>query len=593
MDLRVYIFVRIRMNLIANSLRQMKMLFIVDLSMIQPLINLFKHQTDVISDAYILLRQRLRNILIVLPTGAGKTIVKAQFAKDAFEQQKMTLVFAHRDVLLVQISLALGMLRVPHSFIVSKPTRTYITNLHIEKFGKSYWVETSPIIVVSVDAFLARLKKGTITSLLSQVRFWMMDEAHHTLKDNKWGRCIESLTRAHGIGFTATPCRGDRKGLGSHADGVFDDLIVGATMGQLIKLNRLSPYKIFSPPTRVDVTGLKLNKQGDWNSDQLAKRTDHKDITGDAVLHYQRHAAGKKAITFTCNIAHSIHVAKQFNDAGIPSRAISSKNSNSERQNALDDFNAGRIMNLVNCDLFGEGFDVPSVEVCIMLRKTESYSLFKQQFGRCLRVIAGKLFGILLDHVGNVQRHCLLLAPHEDPMWSLDRESSKQSSVVDEPIGRVCPQIDCRLFYIPFKGDRTCPNCGHTETRLEMIAHDQDWQEEKGDLIEMNIDFIDLLLAERNHVDKPINQIRDEVSYASAVVKNSIASNHLKRQYAQNLLREEMQEWCVCKGIQELWDIRTTQREFELRFGINLLRAQVLSERKALELLEKIKHDDD
>jgi len=559
----------------------------------QPLITLFKHQVDVITKAYEIWKTQLINLLIVLPTGAGKTIVKAQFAKEAYAENKRTVIFAHRDVLLVQISLALGMLMVPHSFIVSQKTRTYITNLHLEKFGRSYWVDTSPIIVVSVDAFLARLKKGTIDQARTDlINFWMMDEAHHTLKDNKWGRCISALRKAYGVGVTATPIRTDMKGLGVHADGVFHEMIVGAKMKDLIANGKLCAYKIFSPPTKVDTTGLKLNKKGDWNESDLAKRTDRSDITGDAVEHYLRLASGKKAITFTCNIAHAVHVANQFNLAGVPSLAISSNNTNAERQQALEDFKAGRIMNLVNCDLFGEGFDVPSVEVCIMLRKTESYSLFKQQFGRCLRALKGKLFGVLLDHVGNVPRHCMELAPHEDPIWSLDRAAKKKATEINEPVGRICPQKSCNLYYIPVGGDKTCPHCGHTETQAEMIEADQNWQSEKGDLVELTFDFIDMLINERANVDKPIEDVREKMAYANSVVRNSVVSNHIRRQNAQTILRGAVQDWCVCKGINELWDIKTTQREFELKFKVNVLKAQTLSERKALELAEKVKNDD-
>lgn len=553
---------------------------------------LFKHQTEVIKKTYEILKKKICNVLIVLPTGAGKTIVKAQFAKDFYNQGKVTLIFAHRDVLLVQISLALCSMRVPHNFMVSRKTRTYITNLQVEKYGQSFWDESSTIYVVSVNAFLARLKKGILDKFCKLVDRWMMDEAHHTLRKNMWGRVLAPLTNAFGIGVTATPCRSDKKGLGSDADGVFDEMIVGATMAELIVAGRLAPYKIFVPPTKVDFSGLRVNRSGDYNVDELAEVTDNADITGDAVEHYQKLAAGKKAICFTCNIQHSDHVAAQFNRSGIPARSISSNNSDDERTEALEDFKAGRILILVNCDLFGEGFDVPSVEVCIMLRKTESYSLFKQQFGRCLRVLAGKEFGILIDHVGNVQRHCLDIAPHDDPEWTLDGEPSRRSiQDIREPVGLVCSNDVCKLFYVPVGGNKTCPNCGHTETPAEVLEADKLWQAEKGDLVELTVDFIDQIMAERNHVDKPVEQIREEMHYATNVVRNSVASNHAKRQFAQNELRFEIQEWCVATGIQELWDIETTQREFELRFGINILKAQTLSERKALELLEKIRND--
>ena len=113
----------------------------------------------------------------------------------------------------------------------------------------------------------------------------------------------------------------------------------------------------------------------------------------DAICSTGAHADGRQAICFTVNIAHSEHVAKQFRDAGISAINLSSEDTTAYRTKMINKFRKGEIKVLVNCDLFGEGFDVPAVECVIMLRKTESYSLFKQQFGRALRIFEGKITG--------------------------------------------------------------------------------------------------------------------------------------------------------------------------------------------------------
>jgi len=103
-------------------------------------------------------------------------------------------------------------------------------------------------------------------------------------------------------------------------------------------------------------------------------------------------------------------------------------------------------MNLVNCDLFGEGFDAPAVEGVIMLRPTQSYSLYKQQFGRMLRKAEGKTHGILLDHVGNTIHMMTkfgLNYPHEDPEWTLDRGSKGKKSDDGEKLAETVTCTEC------------------------------------------------------------------------------------------------------------------------------------------------------
>lgn len=583
-------------------------------------ITLFKHQKNAVSAAIESWGKGHQNVLVVIPTGGGKTLIKAEFARQAVMCNEIGIAFAHRDVLLSQISDAMCMMGVRHKFIAAQATIRDITNQNLENHGDSYYDESSPIIIASVPTTAQRLAAGKLDRLIPLVKRWWMDEAHHVLAANMWGKCVLAFPYARGLGVTATPIRGDGKGLGRGVitgqtepepiysedglktligwtdpedvydnDGVFHDMFVGATMGELLEVGRLSPYKIFTKDV-IDIQGVKVTAGGDYNQNELAKRTDKADITGDVVQHYLDLAAGKQGITFCVNIAHSVNVAKEFNAAGIISIALSSKTPMKERQQAIIDFKAGRITMLVNSDLFGEGFDCPAVSCVIMLRKTESYSLFKQQFGRALRVLEGKLFGILIDHVGNVPRHCTHGAPHDDPVWSLGRRKKRKSGDDEElPVGKIC--TECGFWSVPTKDPHTCPNCLHSETEEERIVAVQNFQAQAGQLIEMDVDFIKTLMAKRDEVDRSPDELRHRMQHAPAVARHGAVNNHTKRQFAQNELRNWMQQWCFDMSHNNRWDIKTTQREFELEFKTNILNAQVLSERLTLELTEQIKNE--
>ena len=414
------------------------------------------------------------------------------------------------------------------------------------------------------------------------------------------------MPNARGIGFTATPIRGDKKGLGSHADGIFDHLSCTVNMWDLINAGMLCPYKIYAHG-RIDITGIKKDKNGDLNTKQLRIKTKEADITGNAVREYKHHLNGKPIITFCINIEHAKEVANEFNAAGIPSIAVSSKQPLAERQQAMEMMKTGRILNLVNVDLLGEGYDCPAVSGVIMMRRTVSYSLFKQQFGRMLRINEGKRYGVLIDMVGNT-RYMMqtfnLKYPHDDPAWTLDRLTDRAQ--------KTCPECDSDKFFdgvcrdcgyedpdkietieCPECGaigtvgttpdpdgkmlvfiNSVCPECGHVETEDERVTRIREIKVKDGVLEEQAFDLVEELLAKRDTFYAPVQSIANKFRNDGSVAMRSAVNNHATRQSNLDTLRHWIQRWCEQKWLDTGMTHKLIQDEFEIRFGVNILRCQ-------------------
>jgi len=571
-------------------------------------ITLFPEQVRACEDTDSLRESGHKHVLTVLPTGVGKTIMQAEYARRAHVQSKIVLLFAHRDVLLGQLSEACCLMGVSHSFICSEKTVGLVTNNNSAKFGDSFHNEHSSVIIVSVDTFLARIKKGVVPDVfLNRVAECTVDEAHHLTQNSKWGRCVEALPNARVIGFTATPIRGDKKGLGSHADGYFNAMSVTSSMIDSIRSGRLTAYKILAPDV-IDVTGVKKDKDGDFNKKALLMKTKDQGITGSAVEHYKKHLDGQPVITFGINIEHCIEIAKEFNDAGIPSLAVSSKSLDSVRQKAVADLRAGVLLNLVNCDLFGEGFDAPAVMGVIMLRRTESYSLYKQQFGRMLRNSEGKVFGLLLDHVGNTKYFMEkygLMAPHDDPEWTLDRVDNRKKPIDEDDDEQRIETItcsECKAFGILKKADDEitaddvglifidghCPECGHSETDEEKEDRKREIKTKQGELVALEFDVIESLISQRNASLRSVSAFGH--SLGNAPFKAAAMDKFARKQHALSVLRHWIQEWCSKHGRITEQSVSLVQMDFELKFGINIFKAQNLTDSKMSELSSRIQY---
>lgn len=513
------------------------------------------------------------NVLAVLPTGAGKTIT---FSDIIHDHDGASCAIAHRQELVLQISLALARDHVRHRIIGPHTVVKLCVAMHMEEIGVSYYDPNSPCAVAGVDTLVRR--KDGLADWLQSVTLWVQDEAHHVLRKNKWGKAVALFPNAKGLGVTATPLRADGNGLGRHADGVFDTLIEGPGMRPLINAGYLAEYRIFAPVSDIDLTQVPLTAGGEYNPQKLKQAARKSRIVGDVVEQYLKIAAGKLGVTFATDVETAKDIAMNFRHAGVPAEAISAETSDSKRGAALRCFRRGELKQLVNVDLFGEGFDVPSIEVGTMARPTHSYGYFVQQFGRILRPLEGKKCGILIDQVENVIRHGL---PDVKKDWTLDRREKRNNTNNSGIPLRACPA--CTSVYE--RTYKACPFCGFVPVPVGRGSPEQ----VDGDLCELSPEILAIMRGEIEAVDM------DKETYRSQMAANHVpeigqmanVKRHVKRQEGQAVLRSSIAWWAGYQRAAGRAD-SDSYRLFYHTFGVDVLTAQTLKMPEATSLCDKI-----
>ena len=426
-------------------------------------IALRKYQTDAVQAVRTAYAQKKRAPLLVLPTGGGKTTIFSYVTASAAAKSKVVYLLCHRAELVKQIAATLARFGTQHQVIAPGPIIRQAQVQQFKAHGRTYVHRDARVYVASVQTLVKRLDDYPAPDII------VIDEAHHLTRESTWGKVVDAYPQAKLLPVTATPIRLDGKGLGMGAGGFADDIILGPTMRELIDGGFLSPYRIFAPPNALDLKGVR-SRAGDYAKDQLASAVDKPQITGDAVQHYQRLAAGKRAVAFCVSVAHAQHVAEEFKAAGVPAEFLDGTQDALERDARIKRFEAGETLVLSSCDIVSEGFDLPAIEVAILLRPTQSLSLYLQQVGRALRVFPGKTHAIILDHVGAVVTHGL---PDEERDWSLDGISKGKRAANDNAppgVDRVMTCGQCFTVHLPAPA---CPSCGYQypakERQIEKI----------------------------------------------------------------------------------------------------------------------------
>lgn len=298
------------------------------------------------------------------------------------------------------------------------------------------------------------------------VNGFVIHNCHHA-KSKSYSTLIEKWPDALLLGVTATPQRLDGKPLSD----VFDHLITGPNMRTLIDQGFLADYEYYAPQV---VEAPKHMTGGEYRLDEVAELMDNKKIIGSAVDHYRKYVDGLPAIASCASIAHAEHVAEGFREAGYQAMAVHSRLDDKTIDKALNGLRNGSMQVITQCELLGEGTDIPGATALIGLRHTASLTIFLQHIGRVLRRCDGKEKAIILDHVGNYTRHGLPDDPRE---WSLDGRQKKDKG---ELIYKRCPEC---IRPVP-KTSRTCPFCGFMWTP-ERVGRELP-EEAEGELVEVS-----------------------------------------------------------------------------------------------------------
>jgi hypothetical protein len=283
-------------------------------------------------------------------------------------------------------------------------------------------------------------------------------------------------------------------------------------------------------------------------------------------------------VTFDTDIESATETAAAYRAAGVAAEVVTSKTPPLLRAMILRQFRNRELQQLVNVDLFGEGFDLPAIEVVSMARPTQSYGLYCQQFGRALRPLAGKNHAIIIDHVGNVERHGL---PDARKEWTLDRRERRSRSAPSDVIPvRTCPAPTCLQVYERIYS--ACPYCGFEPPVADRSAPER----VDGDLQELDPAVLAKLRGEIARVDAAAVYPYG----AGEGIKIAVRNNHAGRQIAQGPLRASLALWGGWQTAQGR-SIREGHRRFYFRFGVDVATACTLGASEAVELAERVNAD--
>lgn len=554
------------------------------------------YQGEAIARTYGAWDEDIRSVMYRLACGMGKTPIIGRVCDD---HDGEGIVTAHRSVLVTQISQQLAREGVKHRIIGSEATKRQARNNHIEEFGRIFVDPHSRWNVASVDTLVGM---NPLDDLFRRATRFVGDEAHHFLKMNKWGRAWHMCRNPQmkTLLLTATPARADGMGLGVTSDGIADLLIEGPDQKWGIENGYLTGYRIWCPkPTDLDLSGVEVSATtGDYNEAQLRKAMAKSTaIVGDIVSTYCKHARGKLGVTFAVDVSEAEKIAAAFNLAGVPAAVISAKTPEAERNKLLKAFSKRELWQLVNVDLFGEGFDLPAIECVSMGRPTASWPLFVQQFNRALRLMISRLlmnawdtftigqrlqhiaespkpFAMIFDHVGNALRHGL---PDKPRVFTLDRRA-KRSGPSDAIPNIACPECEAPYEII----EPRCPYCGAPKPLPDEKARSQP-NLVGGDIFELTVEQRLKMLGDAIGVMSSFVAIPAGASNVVAMSKHKQAN---ERKVAQRLLRHHVAWWAgKYPGEPES---KIVQR-FYYTFNIDMLSAFGLGATDATALTEKIK----
>jgi len=324
--------------------------------------------------------------LIAAATGTGKTIVAALDYRQLRRElpQARLLFVAHRTEILEQ----------------SRATFRHV--LGDGAFGELWVGGERPRRWDHVFASIQSITANEAVALdPEQFDVVIVDEFHHSGAAS-YEALLDHLRPQHLLGLTATPERAD----GFNVLRWFGDRIaVELRLWDALEQGLLAPFHYFGLHDATDLSRVTWRRGRGYDRTELTNVYTADDLWASKVVQAVGDKVGQptamRALGFCVSIDHAEFMAERFQRAGLQARAVTSRTTEGERRQALTDLRNGEVQVLFTVDLFNEGVDIPSVDVVLMLRPTESATVFLQQLGRGLRRSEGKDVLTVLDFVGH------------------------------------------------------------------------------------------------------------------------------------------------------------------------------------------------
>ena len=404
------------------------------------------YQEQAIANLRASLMKGKKHPVIQAPTGAGKTVIAAAIVKMARDKNK-TVLFTVPSLSLIDQT-------------VERFRQNGITEVGVMQGTHELTDYRMPVQVCSVQTLARRT--------IPRADLVLVDECHVMFKLYDRWMADPEWTKVPFVGLTATPWA---KGMG--AAGRWDDLIIGTTTADLIRLNHLSDFKVFAP-AHPDLSGVKT-VAGDYEVKGLGEVMDQRNLVADIVSTWLEKGENRPTVCFAVNRIHAKNIQTQFEQAGIKAAYMDAFTNLHERAEIVKQFENGDVKIICNVGVLTTGFDA-DVRCVILARPTKSEILYTQMIGRGLRTADGKDHCLILDHSDTTLRIGFVT---DITCSQLDDGSSRRAAKEKaKPLPKECPA--CSFLRPPRV--KACPACGF------VAAPKCEVEVEDGELLELTRD---------------------------------------------------------------------------------------------------------
>jgi len=376
------------------------------------------------------------NTLAVAPTGSGKTIMLSAVAGSLLaEPDAKACILAHRTELTGQNRSKFER--------VNPGLKTSVFDANEKSWDGN-----------ATFAMVQTLSRKTNLDQLPTLDLLVIDEAHHAASPS-YREVIDQVLvknpKAAICGLTATPNRGDGKGLRE----VFSNVADQITLGEMIASGHLVPPRTYVIDVGTQEALRKVRRTAiDFDMNEVANILNKTLVTESVINNWKAKARDRKTIVFCSTVEHATDVCSAFNRAGIESVLIHGELSDDERKERLTAYENGSTQVVVNVAVLTEGYDYTPTSCVVLLRPSSYKSTFIQMVGRGLRTVDPQEFP------GLVKTDCIVLDFGTASLMhgALEQEVNLDGhdNLGDAPT-KECPECGATVPMAVME----CPLCGH------------------------------------------------------------------------------------------------------------------------------------